>query len=319
MEHTRPIAPLFTIDETVESDPNMRVYTPLELAGRNIYMREGCYACHSQMVRTLQDEVERYGPYSLAVESKYDHPMLWGSKRTGPDLAREGGARSDSWHYVHLLNPRMNAGSRMPSYTWLAQKRTDFSSLPGKIAVQQRLGVPYPIMTPEEIEQRAREQALEVAGRIVADGLVRPDHAVDDPADGLGLGSREAGVQDDEPDPIVPDGEELGEGLLADRLRTPVLADEQELTFHHPVSGDEVACSRRRLPSLPTDAVAAEVDDVRLVSAEHADQVGRACRPGLVELNRVAEPRALESTIDRADLLVELQVRERVRIEQQDP
>ena len=89
------IAPLFTIDETVEKAPDMRLYTPLELAGRNIYVREGCYACHSQMIRTLQDEVERYGPYSLAVESKYDHPMLWGSKRTGPDLARIGGKYSD--------------------------------------------------------------------------------------------------------------------------------------------------------------------------------------------------------------------------------
>src|SRR3546814_11671175 len=84
----------------------MRVYTPLELAGRNIYIREGCYACHSQMVRTLSDEVERYGPYSLAVESQYDHPMLWGSKRTGPDLARLGGKYSDQWHVAHLDNPR---------------------------------------------------------------------------------------------------------------------------------------------------------------------------------------------------------------------
>ena len=84
----------------------MRVYTPLELAGRNIYIREGCYACHSQMIRTLRDEVERYGPYSLAVESKYDHPMLWGSKRTGPDLARIGGKYSDEWQVAHLNNPR---------------------------------------------------------------------------------------------------------------------------------------------------------------------------------------------------------------------
>src|SRR5215470_10472411 len=91
------IAPLFTIHQTVEDAPDMRVYTPLELAGRNIYVREGCYACHSQMIRTLRDEVERYGPYSLAVESKYDHPMLWGSKRTGPDLARIGGKYSDDW------------------------------------------------------------------------------------------------------------------------------------------------------------------------------------------------------------------------------
>ena len=84
----------------------MRVYTPLEIAGRNIYIREGCYACHSQMIRTLRDEVERYGPYSLAVESKYDHPMLWGSKRTGPDLARMGNKYSDEWHVRHLINPR---------------------------------------------------------------------------------------------------------------------------------------------------------------------------------------------------------------------
>jgi len=100
------IAPLFTIDETVETAPDMRTYTPLELAGRNIYIREGCYACHSQMIRTLRDEVERYGPYSLAVESKYDHPMLWGSKRTGPDLARIGGKYSDQWQVAHLMNPR---------------------------------------------------------------------------------------------------------------------------------------------------------------------------------------------------------------------
>ena len=100
------IAPLFTIAGTVEDAPDMRLYTPLELAGRNIYIREGCYACHSQMIRTLRDEVERYGPYSLAVESKYDHPMLWGSKRTGPDLARIGDKYSDFWQVAHLTNPR---------------------------------------------------------------------------------------------------------------------------------------------------------------------------------------------------------------------
>ena len=99
----------------------MRVYTPLELAGRNIYVREGCYACHSQMIRTLRDEVERYGPYSLAVESKYDHPMLWGSKRTGPDLARIGGKYSDEWQVAHLVNPRdVVPESVMPSYARLA-------------------------------------------------------------------------------------------------------------------------------------------------------------------------------------------------------
>ena len=114
------IAPLFTIHQTVEDAPDMRLYTPLELAGRNIYIREGCYACHSQMIRTLRDEVERYGPYSLAVESKYDHPMLWGSKRTGPDLARIGGKYSDEWHVAHLNNPRdVVPESIMPAYGWL--------------------------------------------------------------------------------------------------------------------------------------------------------------------------------------------------------
>jgi cytochrome c oxidase cbb3-type subunit 2 len=101
------IAPLFTIDETVEKAPDMRVYTPLELAGRNIYIREGCYACHSQMIRTLRDEVDRYGPYSLAVESQYDRPMQWGSKRTGPDLARIGGKyRTGRPHSRRRNNPR---------------------------------------------------------------------------------------------------------------------------------------------------------------------------------------------------------------------
>ena len=114
------IAPLFTIHETVENAPDMRTYTPLELAGRNIYIREGCYLCHSQMIRTLRDEVERYGPYSLAVESKYDHPMLWGSKRTGPDLARDGGKNSDAWHVAHLYNPPdVVPQSDIPKYAWL--------------------------------------------------------------------------------------------------------------------------------------------------------------------------------------------------------
>ena len=125
------IAPLFTIDETVEKAPDMRLYTPLELAGRNIYIREGCYACHSQMIRTLRDEVERYGPYSLAVESKYDRPMLWGSKRTGPDLARIGGKYSDFWHVAHLTNPRdVVPESNMPAYRWLARTALETDDLP---------------------------------------------------------------------------------------------------------------------------------------------------------------------------------------------
>lgn len=138
------IAPLFTIDETVEKDPNMRVYTPLELAGRNIYIREGCYACHSQMIRTLRDEVERYGPYSLAVESQYDHPMLWGSKRTGPDLARIGAKYSDAWHALHLNNPRdVVPESVMPAYAWLSQTELRITDLSEHLKALRRVGVPY--------------------------------------------------------------------------------------------------------------------------------------------------------------------------------
>ncbi|HEY8351661.1 MAG TPA: cytochrome-c oxidase, cbb3-type subunit II [Sphingomonadales bacterium] len=138
------IAPLFTIDETVEAAPDMRVYTPLELAGRDIYMREGCYACHSQMIRTLRDEVERYGPYSLAVESQYDHPHLWGSKRTGPDLARVGGKYSDAWHVAHLINPRdVVPESVMPRYGWLARNKLKVDDLPLHLAAMRKVGVPY--------------------------------------------------------------------------------------------------------------------------------------------------------------------------------
>lgn len=138
------IAPLFTIHSTVEKAPDMRVYTPLELAGRNIYIREGCYACHSQMIRTLRDEVHRYGPYSRAVESQYDHPMLWGSKRTGPDLARIGGKYSDEWHVAHLVNPRqVMPESIMPSYPWLRLTGLRVDDLPGHLKALRAVGVPY--------------------------------------------------------------------------------------------------------------------------------------------------------------------------------
>jgi cytochrome c oxidase cbb3-type subunit II len=138
------IAPLFTIHQTVEDAPDMRLYTPLELAGRNIYIREGCYACHSQMIRTLRDEVDRYGPYSLAVESKYDHPMLWGSKRTGPDLARIGEKYSDQWHVAHLNNPRdVVPVSVMPAYGWLLTTELRTNDLPLHLKAQHIVGVPY--------------------------------------------------------------------------------------------------------------------------------------------------------------------------------
>ena len=165
------IAPLFTIDETVEDAPDMRLYTPLEQAGRDIYIREGCYACHSQMIRTLQDEVDRYGPYSLAVESKYDHPMLWGSKRTGPDLARVGEKYSDDWQVQHLIDPRaVVPESVMPQYAFLLNAELDTENLPDRLAALRAGGVPY---TDEQIENAsadARGQAMpETDG---ADGLV---------------------------------------------------------------------------------------------------------------------------------------------------
>ena len=138
------IAPLFTIHQTVEDAPDMRLYTPLELAGRNIYVREGCYACHSQMIRTLRDEVERYGPYSLAVESKYDHPMLWGSKRTGPDLARIGDKYSDEWHVLHFIDPRaLVPPSVMPSYARLLRNPLRTDDLANHLKAQRAVGVPY--------------------------------------------------------------------------------------------------------------------------------------------------------------------------------
>jgi len=165
------IAPLFTIDETVESDPNMRVYTPLELAGRNIYMREGCYACHSQMVRTLQDEVERYGPYSLAVESKYDHPMLWGSKRTGPDLARIGGKYSDQWHTAHLKNPRdVVPQSIMPRYNWLSDTALRTKYLGDDLRALRAVGVPY---TEAMIENAPADAAAQASPDDDTAGLVK--------------------------------------------------------------------------------------------------------------------------------------------------
>ena len=149
------IAPLFTIDETVEDVEDLRLYTPLELAGRNIYVREGCYACHSQMIRTLRDDVERYGPYSLAVESKHDRPMLWGSKRTGPDLARIGGKYSDFWHVAHLNNPRdVVPESNMPSYRFLGTTELHLGDLGKHLAAQRSLGVPY---TDEMIENAAAD------------------------------------------------------------------------------------------------------------------------------------------------------------------
>ncbi len=144
------VAPLFYLKNTIEKVEGVRPYTPLELAGRNIYVREGCYLCHSQMIRPLRDEVERYGHYSLAAESMYDRPFQWGSKRTGPDLARVGGKYSDDWHRDHLRDPRsVVPGSVMPDYSWLARTPLDYRHIDRDLKVQALLGVPY---TPEMIE-----------------------------------------------------------------------------------------------------------------------------------------------------------------------
>ncbi len=138
------ISPLFYLESTIEKVDGIRPYTPLELAGRDIYVREGCYVCHSQMIRPLRDEVERYGHYSLAAESMYDHPFQWGSKRTGPDLARVGGKYSDGWQVDHLTNPRaVVPESVMPPYAFLAKKDLDYRDIADKLRAQRAVGVPY--------------------------------------------------------------------------------------------------------------------------------------------------------------------------------
>ncbi len=138
------IVPLFYLDNTIEEVEGMRPYSPLELAGRQIYVREGCYTCHSQMIRPMRDEHERYGHYSLAAESMYDHPFQWGSKRTGPDLARVGGRYSDDWHIQHFRNPRdLVPESIMPAYPWLETTRLDETMIENLLIAQRRAGVPY--------------------------------------------------------------------------------------------------------------------------------------------------------------------------------
>jgi cytochrome c oxidase cbb3-type subunit II len=138
------IVPLFTIESTIEKVEGVRPYTPLELAGRNIYVREGCYNCHSQMVRPFRDEVERYGHYSLAAESMYDHPFQWGSKRTGPDLARVGGKYSNEWHVAHMIDPRaVVPESVMPPYAFLLERQLGYADIAEHLRTNRALGVPY--------------------------------------------------------------------------------------------------------------------------------------------------------------------------------
>lgn len=149
------IVPLYFSSQVTTPAPGVKPYTPLQLEGRDIYIREGCYNCHSQMVRPLRAETERFGHYSLAGESVYDHPFQFGSKRTGPDLARVGGRYSDEWHRVHLSNPRdVVPESNMPAYAWLENERIDARLTPRKLELMRGLGVPY---AQEEIDNASRE------------------------------------------------------------------------------------------------------------------------------------------------------------------
>ncbi|MFM5885228.1 MAG: cytochrome-c oxidase, cbb3-type subunit II [Novosphingobium sp.] len=154
------IAPLFWIDNTIEKVDGVRPYTPLEQAGRDIYIREGCYTCHSQMIRPFRDEVERYGHYSLAAESMYDHPFQWGSKRTGPDLARVGAKYSDEWHVQHLKDPRsVVPESVMPPYAFLAANDLDSGDMKAELTALYRVGVPYSKTDVEKANDDLKNQA----------------------------------------------------------------------------------------------------------------------------------------------------------------
>jgi cytochrome c oxidase cbb3-type subunit I/II len=164
--------PTFLVKSNVPTITSVKPYTPLELHGRDIYVREGCYTCHSQMIRPFRDEVARYGDYSKAGEFVYDHPFQWGSKRTGPDLAREGGKYPDSWHYNHMLDPQsMSPGSIMPSYGWLFDKQVDTSLTAAKIRAMQTLGVPYPEGYDQQANKELMQQATTITASLKADKI----------------------------------------------------------------------------------------------------------------------------------------------------
>jgi cytochrome c oxidase cbb3-type subunit 2 len=164
------IAPLFRVEQTIEKVAGVRPYTPLELAGRGIYVREGCYTCHSQMVRPLRDEIERYGHYSLAAESMYDHPFQWGSKRTGPDLARVGAKYSDAWHVQHLINPRaVVPESIMPPYKFLEGREIGIKDhVDNHLIANVRVGVPY---TQDDIDNAKADLLAQADPNADSDGL----------------------------------------------------------------------------------------------------------------------------------------------------
>ncbi len=164
------IAPLFYLENTIEKVEGMRPYSPLELAGRNIYIREGCYVCHSQMIRPFKDEVERYGHYSLAAESMYDHPFQWGSKRTGPDLARVGDRYSNEWHVQHLTEPRdVVPESIMPSYSYLKETPLKVTNVQMDLKANRMVGVPY---SDEMVELAATDLAAQADPNADTSGLL---------------------------------------------------------------------------------------------------------------------------------------------------
>jgi len=158
------LVPLFLIKSNVPTISSVKPYTPLEVIGRDIYIREGCVGCHSQMIRPFRSETERYGEYSKAGEFVYDHPFLWGSKRTGPDLHRQGGKYPDAWHYNHMEDPRSTSpGSIMPPYPWLLTQKLDTNSIPARIKALRKVGVPYP----EGCESQAMQDAATQAAQVV--------------------------------------------------------------------------------------------------------------------------------------------------------
>ena len=172
------LVPTFLVKSNIPTIASVKPYTPLELQGRDIYVREGCYTCHSQMIRPFRDEVARYGEYSKAGEFVYDHPFQWGSKRTGPDLAREGGKYPDSWHYNHMYDPRsMSPGSIMPQYVWLLDNKLDTSSTASKIRAMKTLGVPYPDGYEKIANFELMKQADSIARNLKKDKIETPGDA----------------------------------------------------------------------------------------------------------------------------------------------
>jgi cytochrome c oxidase cbb3-type subunit I/II len=177
------IVPTMLIKSNVPTISSVTPYTPLELEGRDVYIKEGCNSCHSQMVRPFRSETERYGEYAKAGEFVYDHPFLWGSKRTGPDLLRVGGKYSNAWHYQHFLEPTtISPGSIMPGYRWLFEKNIDLETTPKKIAAMRTLGVPYPESTVEKAAELVMAQ-----GQVIVDDLKANDMEVEPTAEVVAL------------------------------------------------------------------------------------------------------------------------------------